>query len=786
MNTIRKLMLALWLALPVAAGAQDAPAESGADVVDVEADASVEPAPLIAVEPLAQEPTLAPAAPEEGEAARLDEVMVTANKRKENARTLAGAVTAVGRERLDETGASNFGEYLSLSPGVNYNSGVPGYSVVTIRGVSSDTTPGLSQTAVGIYYDDIPLTDPAAPLVVPDIDAFDAERIELLRGPQGALYGSASMGGAVNYIPQGPNLFNTEYAVQATGNLATNSTLGGSGKLMLNTPLSGTENGLGLRLVGHYTHTPGYIDNVGLDREGSNESSTGGGRVILGWAPTLDSEVRLSGLYQRTEVQDSGYVDESLGDLKKFTNQLEPSDNEIRLASLRYEREREYGSWAFIAGYQDKGMALSLDGGAALGLTAVLGPLDQRLILDQTGAVSGYSAELRFVSPPGERFDWLAGVSYANRDENFRVVLDAASLADAVAALTALSERLNLPLVPGLLSNATLFRQDAAIQAPETALFVDGTWRITPELKLTAGGRGYRNQVQASILARGTLVAPGGSLVYRSQRTETASGFNPKISLAWQASDELMVYGLYSKGYRLGGPNLVPSTVLTPTELTYGPDELFNYEVGIKTGWFDGALTVDVAGFLIDWHEIPLQIVERSGLFKYLDNAGDARIKGIETSVAVRPASFLTLRSSLTWLDARLLNDFDPNNNRPPAKAGDRLPGSPEWTATNTLTGLWFWGANVPTLTLIHRYESESATNLSFKDVQKGDYHLFDLRAGIKRGNFSLNAFCKNLTDERAVTASNNYAQPTGGVLSLKFLAPPRTVGLELGYSFEE
>lgn len=778
-NMTTRIAAVILLALPFTVGAQDA-ADAAAETPVTDTQSA--PAASIPVEPLKVEaPSATPAQPEE-EATRIDEVMVTANKRKESARTLAGAVTAIGRERLDETGASNFGEYLSLSPGVNYSAGVPGYSVVTIRGVSSDTYPGLSQTAVGIYYDDIPLTDPAAPMVVPDIDAFDAERVELLRGPQGALYGSSSMGGAVNYIPQGPDLFNAGYAMQVTGNLATNSTLGGSGKLMLNTPLPGTENGLGLRMVGHYTRTAGYIDNIGMDVEGSNEATTAGGRAILGWAPTPDSEVRVTGLYQRTEVQDMGYVDESLGDLKKKSIQLEPTENEIRLASLRYEREREYGSWAFVGGWQDKSMSLSLDGASALSLQA----LGQKLILDQAGTVSGYSGELRFVSAPGERFDWLAGVSYANRDEEFDVTLDAATLAGATQAVAVLAQQLNLPLLPGLLENATLFRQHAKINAPETALFLDGTWRFTPTLKLTAGGRAYHNEVDSGIVARGVLVAPGGSLVYRSQRKETASGFNPKVSLAWQARENLMLYALYSKGYRLGGPNLVPSTVLTPTKLTYGPDELFNYEAGIKTTWLDGALTADVAAFLIDWREIPLQVVERTGLFKYLDNAGNARIKGVETSLALRPLSFLTVRSSLTWSDARLLNDFDPNNNRPPAKAGDRLPGSPEWTATNTVTGMWYWGAWVPTATFIHRYESASATNLSFQDVQKGDYNLFDLRAGLKHGNFSLTAFCKNLTDKRAVTASNNYAQPTGNVLSLKYLAPPRTVGLELGYSFEQ
>lgn len=150
-----------------------------------------DPLPVIPV----KSDQLAPLPVESGESAtQIEEVIVTATKRKESTRTLAGAVTAVTRAQLDETGSSNFADYLALSPGVNLSSGNPGVSTVTIRGVSTDTMPTTGQSAVGIYYDDIPLTDPGTPVLVPDIDAYDAERIEVLRGPQGALFGSSSLG----------------------------------------------------------------------------------------------------------------------------------------------------------------------------------------------------------------------------------------------------------------------------------------------------------------------------------------------------------------------------------------------------------------------------------------------------------------------------------------------------------------------------------------------------------------------------------------------------------------
>lgn len=745
------------------------------------AGASPEVQPYEHTIPVATSPEPAPLPAESAPDGHIEEIVVTANKRQESVRTLAGAVSAVTRERLDEAGASSFGEYLSLSPGVNFNSGTPGYSVITIRGVSSDTIPSLTQTAVGTYYDDIPLTDPGATIAVPDIDAFDAERVEVLRGPQGALYGSSSLGGAVNYIPQSPEPDHFGFNAQAFGDLKKNSSLGGGGRLMANMPLP--IEGAALRVVGYYTHAPGYIDNIGLDREQSNSSTTSGGRVILGFEPTPDSRLRLTALTQRTTIDDAGYVDLTLGDLKKNTTQLEPSDNQIKLGGLRYELDTDYGSWALVGSYQDKVSHLSFDGKSALGLQS-LGQLAP-LILTQGGSVKGYTGELRYISPTWDRFDFLAGVSYANRDENFQVILDSQDLAQTADQLRAALEAFGISLPSQVDAATTVFGEYAQIKAPETALFIDGNLRITETIKLAAGGRFYHNVVDSQILARGLLVAPTGSTEYRAVNSQSARGFNPKVSLSWQATPDVLLYTLYSRGYRLGGPNLAPSSALTPTPLFYGSDQVRNYEVGIKTSWLDNSLNVDLTGFWIDWENIPLLLTNRLQLFKYIDNVGDARSRGVEASLEARPLSFLTARSSLTWLDARLRNDFDPNNGLPPAKAGDRLPGAPEWTLTNTLVGAWEWGTHSPSIVLIHRFESASSTNLSFPDIKKGDFSTLDARGTAHFGSFTFAAYGKNLTDVRGTNASNNYKQPSGETTVLRYITPPRSFGLELSYAFE-
>ena len=714
----------------------------------------------------------------------LEEIVVTADKRQQSVRDIAGSVTGINGKQMEEAGASGLGEYLSLSPGVNFSSSVPGQSLITIRGISSDTVPGFTQTTVGVYYDDIPLTDPSAPIVVPDIDAFDADRVEVLRGPQGALYGSASMGGAMNYVPNQPNFSDYEFSVMGTGNIMENSSVGGSFKMMVNTPFFQDseifDDGLALRVAGHITHQPGYIDNLGLDRPQSNETTTGGGRAMVSWAPTGNSVLRLGGLYQRTFVPDQGYTLDTLDDLQKSSIMPEETFNQFWLSSLHYEISEDYGTWSLIGGYQEKDSLVSFDASSGLGLDQT----GLQIPLVQGGSVQGYSAELRFVSPLDDTFYWLAGISYVDRKELFYDSLTPELTSTTVAIATNLLGALGIPVPADIEAVGTLFSQTANVKAPEKAAYLEGTFAFLDRFKLTAGGRFYDNMVESSTVSSGVLMLPTGSLSATAYDKQVGQGFNPKVSISMEVTDDVMVYALYSRGYRLGGVNLSPVTPLTNASQFYSADEVRNFELGAKTRWFSGAMTADVTAYRIDWKDIPLLIQDSAGLFNYLENAGNAKVDGVEAALAIMPFDFLTARSSVTYNDARLLNDFDPDNGQPPAMAGDQLPGAPKLTVTNLLSGVWYVGNSIPSVTLIHRYVGESPSNLSFKDIPVGGYHLFDLRAGTKLNGWSITAFVKNIGDERAITASKNQPRPNGDIVSARYIIPPRSIGLEFGYTY--
>jgi len=244
-----------------------------------------------------------------------------------------------------------------------------------------------------------------------------------------------------------------------------------------------------------------------------------------------------------------------------------------------------------------------------------------------------------------------------------------------------------------------------------------------------------------------------------------------------------MLYATYSKGYRLGGANLVPVTPLTTAKGFYNPDKVRNVELGVKARWRHGRFTAEVSAYDSGSNGIPRVVQDSAGLFKYLVNAGNARSKGVEGAFAIHPLSYLTFRSAVSYGDARLKSEFDPNNGRPPAQAGSQLPGAPDWTITNSLIGQWEWGPYEPSVTLIHRYVGGSPSNISYPDVTVGNYNLLDVRAGFKLGGFGITAFGKNITDTHARSAINN--QPQGASdLELTFLSPPRTLGLEVSYQF--
>ena len=320
----------------------------------------------------------------EDERAGLEEVIVTATKVNEAARAIAGSVTVLSGSQLDTVGAQSFADYLSRVPGVVFNAAGPGLSTVTIRGVSTTTFLDQGQGTTGYFINDVPLTDPNFAVAIPDIDTFDVNNVSVLKGPQGTLFGSASMGGAINYEAALPNLSKFEGRVQGTVAGASVGAGSQSEKIMLNVPL--VEDRLAIRGVFVYREDGGYISNIGTGVKNSNETEVHGGRLEVLWAATDGTLINYLFLRQFEDTKDIGYQEPAIaGPLEKHTLFAEPYDFKTTINNLRLDQNVGFATLTATATYHQKSQFTDQD------LTAVLGGLFGNQLSPVGAAQDAYS-----------------------------------------------------------------------------------------------------------------------------------------------------------------------------------------------------------------------------------------------------------------------------------------------------------------------------------------------------------------------------------------------------------
>ncbi|QXQ05386.1 TonB-dependent receptor [Sphingosinicellaceae bacterium] len=700
-----------------------------------------------------------------------DDLVITATKRAEPVREIAGAITVQTGAELDKLGAQGFSDYLTRTPGVVFNATTPGSGTITIRGVGTTTGQDIGQATTGIFINEVPLTDPSLSIGTPDIDTFDVDNVAILRGPQGTLFGSSSLGGAINYQAAHPDLDDIAARFQGSVRATRHGGTGGAGKVMLNAPI--VTGKLGIRGVFVYREDAGYIDNLGTGETDVNRTVTKSGRILATWAPTDTTTFNYFYLEQRQRTDDAGYQQPGLGGaLRKSTAEPEFSTFTTLVHQLRLDQETGIGTITATATRHEK---------KTDGLTDLTGGLSDALFglapisSFSPGSSKGNTFEIRIASPAGSKFEYLVGAMYDRTKMRQRQVIYAAGLADFIDAagpLIGLPADSGQALAPGdLLVDAAL-----PATAKEMALFGELTYNFSDRIKATVGGRLFQQRLVNGSNAFGLYVLlNAGEYEQSISGSRKWSGFSPKASITWKPSEDLMIYTLASKGFRFGGSNLA---VLPGIPSSYDSDSLWNYEIGTRADLLDRKLLVDVTGFYIDWSNIQLKR-QLSGV-NFAQNAGKAEIYGIEASLVLRPAQGLELSSNLTWLHATLSKDFDPDQvdaSNPVIPSGTRLPGASMWQFTNSLSYQISWSKASPVIVLSHRYISRAPSDLEATSRQ-GGYHLFDARIGGKFGPAGLTLFVENIGDRRGVTNSS-LLPPLQ-----QYLVRPRTVGATLDVGF--
>jgi outer membrane receptor protein involved in Fe transport len=703
----------------------------------------------------------------------LTAVVVTANKRAEKLQDVPMAVSAVTGEDLKRSGAVSFADYATQVPGLNIISTSQGQTQLVLRGITSGS--GQANAAVSTYINDAPYGSSTVyaggGLLTPDLDPADLERIEVLRGPQGTLYGANSLGGLVKFVTAKPDASHAFGYVSAGYSSVSGGGSGFSQRAMVNVPL--IANTLALRVNAYSRKDPGYIDNVATGASRVNEDTVRGGRAEVLWTPVDKVSVSLSALAQNLAsdgLANTG-VDVDPATLRPlYGYQKQSRAAGTGLFKIRYRLydatvNADFG-WAKLvssSSYSTQKVNTNQD------VTAAYGPLLNPLFgVDNGGyaianpiTLGKFTQDLRLQSPEDQTLEWRIGAFYTREHTtNAQRVLgfDAATGAP-----------LDLPPLGSIDVGPGIFKEWAA--------YADVTWHVTSQLSILVGGRYSKDRTTFAQTGSGLLV---GDVGFRTRSTDSPATFlfNPSFKF----SDDAMAYLRVASGFRPGGANVgVPPGLGAP--VSFGPDKLTSYELGFKATVLDRRMSFDADVFYIDWSHI--QLTSTSGGFSFLGNGGKARSQGVEASWKFTPTRGLVVSANASYTDAALTADTPPGLY---GYDGDRLPWVPKWNATVgvdydfPLGGGWSG-------TLGGTYNYVGSRRTDFLPVPgprltAPSYHGIDLHAGAYYGDWTLQAYAKNLTNQRGITSlTSETIDPQGSPFAASYV-PPRTVGVNVIYDF--
>lgn len=675
-------------------------------------------------------------------AAAEDDIVVTATKRSERVRDISGSVSAFDERSLEALGAQSFSDYLTRTPGVVFNAAIPGNSTAIIRGVATTTSIAQAQGTTGYFINDVPLTDPFYSGGIPDIDTFDIDNVAVLRGPQGTLFGSSSMGGAINYQAARPDLTRFDGHARGTIESVRRGEAGFDANLMLNAPV--VTDVLAVRGVYGRRRIAGFVDNVGTGARDGNRTDIEGGRALVTLAPAAGTTLNYLFLTQTARTADAGSTQPGIGPYAKSTLIPEPFRYRTTIHNLRLDQELGFATLTATATLHRKTFSGQQD------YSGLLPPTLAPAAFLEPGTSRGETFEIRIASPTGRRFEYLIG---AFNDFTREKVIN----------------QLVAPNAAPVFGTATVIDASVGIRGRESALFGEATYRLTDQLKVTVGGRLFRTRLTTITTQGGPLSGPTTTTMGRSGE----NGFSPKASITWQPDPDHLFYALVSRGFRFGGPNIARDPAF-PIPPQFDSDSLTNYELGTRLTLLDRKLLLDGTLYWVDWNDI--QVTQRSPSgFIYTANAGRARNRGVELSATYRVTPALSLQGEATYLDGVLRRDFGSVASLVPA--GSRLPGSSRWQVSDSIIYAPRLSALAPTLALSHRYISSAPGELTPTPRRQGGYNLFDARVGITVEGFSITAFIENIGDKRGVSQAL-----TGVRGPVEFVVQPRTFGLTLDY----
>jgi len=770
------------------------------------------------------------AAQETGAQATIDEIIVTAQKRSESIQDIAIAITAMTQETMDRAGIDSLEEFAYKVPGLAISGQSNGRTQLNIRGISSGEIRRDNSRAtetVGIYFDEVPLS---IALYNPNMEPFDLERVEVLRGPQGTLYGSGSLAGTIRLVSRAPVMNEFEGFIDAGYTSVDDGDTGYSLKGVLNIPIS--DDTLAARVVAYQIDEAGWIDNLS-DGPGNgkdvNSSSRSGVRAALLWTPTEPLSIKATYIHQ-TADSDGTPADniEALGvqrliDVGTLTPEqaFDPSgkyeqwkyhaqfyDDEIDIFNLHLLYDFESSQLSSSTSYTDRDIRvfadISLNNLAAGffpapppatgGSVNVLG-----ITLDDNKSVSSFAQEFRLTSTGDGDFQWIAGLFYSEIEVDYFQDL---TVTDP-RGITGVPED---PLVIALYEPfgnepGVLVRIVDDYTTEQVAVFGEVSYRFADKWQATVGARYFDVDQLITQGKSGRLTGDTESFTLTKNPTE--DGINPKFILSYEPSDDILLSVLASRGFRLGGPqSFIAPVAVSPTNDCPGdiaalgasidPDgfdseSLWNYELGIKSVWADSRVVFNAAVFFIDYEDIQVTSRLNCGT-SFTTNAEGAESKGIEFELQFLATDDLSFSFGGSYVDTELTADLPSGE----AVAGDELIYVPNvnFNASMAYTrplrdtrNLYMNLSYQYTGEVEMFYKSQGSVPV-VRDPVADAYQTVNLRIGVEAEKWEMAVFVNNLFNEYGTTYvdSINANGPGGWVTDT--VIRPRTIGLNARFKF--
>lgn len=744
----------------------------------------------------AQTSTPAAQAPQPAEP-DLGEIVVTATRKSESINRVPLSISALSQTALDQQGVRGVGSLSQVTPGLSFTPGLAGEQTsIAIRGITS----GVGASTVGVYLDDAPLQARALGFLFrnPYPRVFDLDRVEVLKGPQGTLFGAGSEGGTVRFIAPKPSLDTFTGYARGEVNSVKGGGMGYEGGVALGGPI--VRDAIGFRVSGWYNREAGWVDRVNsVTGQSVDKNSNVNHSYVLRGAVTAqvtpDLKITPSVFFQKERSSDTatlwGFLSDPSDGVFRNGNPLAQDDHDrILLPALAVEYAGEgfqvFSSTSYLSRKNTSNpdystYASELLTGGAVSLPDIPGYAAQ----DQLNAhQKTFTQELRIQSDNDSRLSWVAGVYYSRSKQSaIEKIHDPqfAALSNLLLGCTPV-ECFGLDALPG---DFSFVGEDHAVDK-QIALFGEAKFAITPEFSVLAGGRYARTKFSFTTLHDGPI---SGGL-------NTASGsskerpFTPRFGVTYTPNSTTLYYATASKGFRVGGANApVPAARCagdlsaigqTTTPIDYSSDTVWNYEVGVKKGLFDRRLQVNGSLYYLRWNQIQQNVYLPTCGFQYTANLGKATSKGFELSVLAKPVDQLTLSADLSYIRARYTEDV---LGGVLVADGDKLP-FPAWGLTLSSEYVAELSQAVNGYARLQMNYRSSYDRLPAVPAATADPGVAGvpnntnvmLRAGVRFDGFDISLFADNLLNSSATTFRRRYV--TGSSLIFTNTLRPRTLGV--------